>query len=468
MNLAFSYIIPAVQWFFFLYFVVVNLGYMMLNAVALSAIYKYMQRRAMEGVEKQFSRLKPPVSILIPAYNEAATISSSVRSMLQLNYSEYEVVVINDGSRDDTLAALTRDFGLVMVPEAVRRRLESKPVRGAYISRLHPNLRVIDKENGGKSDSLNAGINASRFPLFCCVDADSILEHDSLTKVVQPFLEDPHTIAAGGSVRAVNGCTVSGGHLLKSALPKNPVALFQIIEYFRGYLIGRLGWSELNSLMIISGAFGLFKKEAVIEAGGYDTKTVGEDMELVVRLHRLMREKRKKYSISFIPDPVCWTEVPEDLVTLRSQRIRWQRGLAESISLNRSLLFSRHGGMVGWFTMPFLIAFELFGSVIEVAGFFFTIIGFLLGVVSLKAFLVFIFLAIGLGVMLSVNSLLIEELSFKVYKKPSNALTLFLFAVAENFGYRQYNSWWRVVGLWRFAAGKRGGWGEMKRRGLER
>lgn len=468
MNQALSYVIPAVQWFFFLYFIVVNAGYMLLNAVSLVAIYRHLQRRAMEGVEKQFSRLRPPVSILVPAYNEAATITSSLRSMLQVNYPEYEVVVINDGSKDATMEVLRRDFALAPVPETVRRRLDSKPVRGVFVSGIHANLRVIDKENGGKSDALNAGINASRFPLFCCVDADSILQHDSLTKVVQPFLEDPHVIAAGGSVRAVNGCTVSGGYLLDAALPRGATALFQIIEYLRGYLIGRLGWAQLNSLMIISGAFGLFKKEIVIEAGGYNTRTVGEDMELVVRLHRLMRERKKEYSISFVPDPVCWTEVPEDLTTLRSQRIRWQRGLVESIYLNRSLIFSRHGGIIGWFTMPFLIAFELFGSLIEVTGFLFTIIGFLLGVVSLKAFLAFIFVAVGLGIMLSVNSLLIEELSFRVYKKPSNVLTLFFFAVAENFGYRQYNSWWRVLGLWRFAIGERGGWGEMKRRGLER
>lgn len=466
MTVNFYALIPAAQWFFLFYFIVVNLGYLALNGIALISIYRYMQREVIFGIEKQFSRLEPPVSLLVPAYNEENTISASIHSLLQINYPEYEIIIINDGSKDGTLETLKKDFSLVQVPETVRRRIPSHAVRGMYLSKAYPAIRVIDKENGGKADALNAGINASHYPIFCSVDADSILQRDSLTKVVQPFLEDPYVIASGGSVRAVNGCVVSGGYLMESGLPQNPIALLQIIEYLRGFLIGRLGWSQLNALMIISGAFGLYRKDAVIEAGGYNPKTVGEDMELIVRLHRLMREKKKRYSITFIPDPICWTEVPENLTTLRNQRIRWQRGLAESLFLNKELAFSRNGGVVGWFAFPFMVVFELLGSVVEVAGYLFTFIGFYLGVISAAAFFSFIFIAIGLGILLSVNSLLVEEMSFKIYKKPSSLLLLFFYSVAENFGYRQLNSWWRMLGLWQFLRGKRGSWGEMKRKGL--
>lgn len=465
MTFNFYLLIPAAQWFFLLYFILVNLGYLALNAIALISIYRYMQREVILGIEKKSSLLEPPVSLLVPAYNEETTIAASIRSLLQINYPEYEIIIINDGSKDRTLETLIKEFSLVAVPETVRKRIPSKTVRGMYLSRVYPAIRLIDKENGGKADALNAGINASHYPLFCGIDADSILQRDSLTKVVQPFLEDPYVIASGGSVRAVNGCVVSGGYLLESGLPKNPIALFQIIEYLRAYLIGRLGWSQLNALMIISGAFGLYRKDVVIEAGGYNPETVGEDMELVVRLHRLMRKKKKRYSITFIPDPICWTEVPENLATLRNQRIRWQRGLAESLFLNKELLFSRNGGMVGWFAFPFMVVFELLGSMVEIVGYLFTFIGFYLGVISAAAFFSFLFIAIGLGILLSVNSLLVEEMSFKIYKKPSSLLLLFFFSVAENFGYRQINSWWRVLGFWQFLRGKRGGWGEMKRKG---
>ncbi|MBI4828484.1 MAG: glycosyltransferase family 2 protein [Nitrospinae bacterium] len=439
---------------------------MALNLIALVSIFRYMRREASGGAEQPFSRFEPPVSVIVPAYNEAVSIAASVRSLLQLNYPEFEIIVVNDGSTDATLETLKREFSLAPLPDISRRRLDTKPARAVYHSTIHPELTVIDKDNGGKADALNAGINASRYPLFCGVDADSILQRDSLHKVVRPFLEDSSTVAAGGSVRAVNGCVVSGGFLVESGLPKNPLALFQVVEYLRAFLIGRLGWSQLNALMVISGAFGLFKKEPVIEAGGYNPATVGEDMELVVRLHRLMRAKGARYRIAFLPDPICWTEAPENAATLRNQRIRWQRGLAESLALNRGLLFSRRGGMVGWFAFPFMLAFELLGAPVEVMGYLFMGAGYLLDAVSPEAFFSFLFLAVGLGMLLSVNSLLVEEMSFRIYRKPSNIALLFLYCAAENFGYRQMNAWWRVVGFWRFMAGARGGWGEMKRKGL--
>ncbi len=460
-----SDIILMSQWFFLLYFIGMNLGYITLNIMSFFTLSRYMQEHGTEeGLSQEYADLQLPISILSPAYNEEATVAGSIRSLLQLNYPEYEIIVINDGSKDKTLEVLIQEFSLAPFPEAYRVRLQTKPVRTIYQSTVYPNLRVIDKENGGKADALNVGINCARYPLFCCIDADSILQRDSLEKVVQPFLEDPTTVASGGTVRIANGCEVSGGFLMERGLPSNPLALFQIVEYMRAFLFGRLGWSPLNALLIISGAFGVFHKEKVISAGGYLTNTIGEDMELVVRLHRHLRQQGVPYRITFVPDPICWTEAPEDLKTLKSQRVRWQRGLAESLAKNIDLLFNRKGGAVGWLAFPFMVIFEWLGPIIEVIGYIFMTVAFAFGMISGQAMVAFLIVAMGLGVLLSVSAFLLEEISFHIYPKPKHILILFLVAVAENFGYRQLNSVWRLMGLYYWTRGKKGHWGEMTRK----
>ena len=453
----------ALQWLFLSYFAAVTCGYMLLFALALIEVRRQLQAQVLEDLPRAYSGLEPPVSILVPAYNEEATIATSVRSMLQLDYPEFEVIVVNDGSRDGTMEALRAAFALVPYPEAYWRRLEVKPVRGIYRSTRFPNLRVIDKENGGKADALNAGINASRCPLFCGVDADSILERASLRRVVGPFLEDPAVIASGGTVRVANGCTVSGGFLESVALPGRLLPLLQIVEYLRAFQFGRMGWSPLNAVLIISGAFGLFRKDTVVAAGGYRHDTVGEDMELVVRLHRKYRAAGRKYRIVFVPDPICWTEAPESLRVLRSQRTRWQRGLSESLTLNLGLAFSRRGGTPGWLAFPFMALFEWLGPVIEVTGYGLMLAGLAAGLVSASALGAFLLLAIGLGIMLSVCALLLEELSFHIYLRPRDLAVLAAAAVLENFGYRQLIALWRLEGLWKWAIGSKARWGEMTR-----
>lgn len=460
-----SDIILMSQWFFLLYFIGMNLGYIMLNIMSFFTLSRYMQEHSTEeGLSQEYADLQLPISVLSPAYNEEATVAASIRSLLQLNYPEYEIIVINDGSKDKTLEVLIQEFSLAPFPEAYRVRLKTKPVRTIYQSTVYPNLRVIDKENGGKADALNVGINSARYPLFCCIDADSILQRDSLEKVVQPFLEDPTTVASGGTVRIANGCEVSGGFLVRRGLPGNLLALFQIVEYMRAFLFGRLGWSPLNALLIISGAFGVFHKEKVISVGGYLTNTIGEDMELVVRLHRHLRQQGVPYRITFVPDPICWTEAPEDLKTLKSQRVRWQRGLAESLAKNFDLLFNRKGGAVGWLAFPFMMIFEWLGPIIELTGYVFMTVAFLFGMISGQAMVAFLVVAMGLGVLLSVSAFLLEEISFHIYPKPKHILILFLVAIAENFGYRQLNSVWRLMGLYYWARGKKGHWGEMTRK----
>ena len=452
-------------WFALCYFIVMNSMYLLLNLFSAYALYLGNRFKVIDDLSRVYATLEPAISILVPAFNEETTITASVHSLLQLTYPEFEIIVINDGSVDGTLEALKQEFALLPFPEAYHLKLTTQPVRGIYRSTRYTRLRVIDKLNGGKADALNAGINAARYPLFCAVDADSILQRDSLQKVVRPFLRDPLTVATGGTVRAANGCEVKDGFLTRIDLPKNPWALLQVVEYLRAFLFGRLGWSRFNAMLIVSGAFGVFKKDVVIDVGGYHTDTVGEDMELVVRIHHVMRTQRRPYRIEFVPDPVCWTEVPEDMHTLKNQRVRWHRGLGESLSSHWGLMFNRHGGAPGWVAFPFMVIFEWLGPVVELGGYLYMVIAIAAGFISWEAFFVFLFVAVGMGVLLGVSALLLEELSFNMYPRPRHLALLTLAVLVENFGYRQLNSYWRMLGLFHWARQSKRHWGTMKRTG---
>ncbi|HEX9473300.1 MAG TPA: glycosyltransferase [Steroidobacteraceae bacterium] len=455
-------VLEAVQWTFLAYFVLLDLIYLALSCVALFGLRRYMG--GVSAAERVYSHLQMPVSLVVPAYNEGATIATSIRALLQLRYQHFEVIIVNDGSTDDTLAVLQKEFELHPFPEAYRVQIRTQPVRGIYRSLKHPNLRVIDKENGGKADSINAGINAARYPLFYAGDADSVLEPNSLARVVRPFLEDPHMVACGGTVRIINGCTVRGGVIEQVRLPRSPLALVQVVEYLRAFLGGRIGWSAINGMLIVSGAFGVFHRETVVAVDGFRADAIGEDMELIVRLHRKLSEQGRRYRISFIPDPVCWTEVPEDLGTLARQRRRWHRGLAESLWSNRKLCFARHSGTAGWLAFPYFVLFELLSPVVEIGGLMFMALAFALGIMSRNSFLAFLAAAFALGVMLSTTALLLEELSFHTYPKARHLSALFAVAVLENFGYRQITSYWRLQALFGWLARRPVEWGVMKRK----
>ncbi len=457
----------AVTWFLLAYFVVLNLGYLALNLLSLASLYRGLRRRVLDDLPEAFNGMEPPVSVLMPAFNEQATIVNSVRSMLQLAYGEFEVLVINDGSRDATMDVLRQAFELQPVAPAAVSELPTQAVRGMWYSMAYPNLRVIDKDNGGKADALNAGINHARHDLFCAVDADSVLARNALQRVVQPFMHDRRVVATGGTVRVANGCVVEAGYLKSVGLPRNPWALFQVMEYLRAFLFGRLGWSQINAMLIVSGAFGLFRADVVREVGGYRPGTIGEDMELIVRMHRILRERGQAYRVQFVPDPVCWTEAPEDLRSLRNQRVRWQRGLAESLWMHWRLMVSPRGGAPGWVAFPFMVLFELLGPLIELGGLVIMGLAWSAGLVSWQAFALFMFAAIGLGILLSASGLLLEEIGFHLYPRGRHVAQLALVAFAENFGYRQLNAWWRLVGLWQWASGRKAGWGHMVRKGLD-
>ncbi|MBL1376196.1 glycosyltransferase family 2 protein [Zobellella iuensis] len=447
------------------YFILLNLGYLILNLVSLVNLRQYMQYRSELGETPTWLGVEPPITLILPAFNEERIITTSVMSVLQLQYGEFEVMVVNDGSTDRTLACLQQDFQLEPQPQPVRLQLPCKPITGIYRSRRFPNLVVLDKANGGKADAINAAINAARHGLFCVMDGDSILQRDSLLRIVQPFIEDERVIAAGGTVRIANGSEIRGGFMVKAGLPRSWLARFQVVEYLRAFLFGRLGWSPMNALLIISGAFGLFNRQRVIDVGGFRVDTVGEDMELVVRLHHYHRQHRMPYRIVYVPDPLCWTEAPEDIGTLGRQRSRWQRGLSESLFSHWRLPFSRTGGAPGWLAWPFMFLFEWLGPLIELMGYLLLMVGFLFGLVSAEALLAFAVVAIGLGMLLSVNGLLLEAMSFRVYPRRRDMLWLFLVALLENFGYRQLNTLWRLRGMLQWLTRRKKHWGRMKRSG---
>ena len=455
--------IVATQWFFLAYFIALQLGYVVLNLLSFGVLRRYMENTSVDRLSQVFSGLEPPITVVVPAYNEAKNIVGSLRSLLQLNYPEFEIVVCNDGSKDETLEILKREFQLVEYPETRQAAIATQPVRGYYRSHTRPSLRVIDKENGGRADALNAAVNIGQYPLFCAIDADSILQRDSLYLVVQPFLMDPDVVAAGGTIRVANGCEVRDGFLVNVGLPRNLLALFQIVEYLRAFLFGRIGWNSINALLIISGAFGVFRRSVFVEAGGYHPTTLGEDMEMTVRLHRLLRAKGERYRITFVPDPVCWTEVPQDLRTLGRQRARWHRGLSESLWWNRGLLKS--GGATGWIAFPYAVIFEWLAPIVELAGYVFVIVAGCLGIISAPAAFAFLLAAVGMGVLVSVTAMLLEEMSFHVYPKLRHFWLLLLTAVIENFGYRQLNTVWRLKGLFQWLFKRKAVWGEMKRSG---
>ncbi len=451
-----------------LFFIALNLSYIVLNILSFFSIKRYINELRSVDLKKLFqSTFYKPISILVPAYNEEPTIAESVKSLLQLQYPEYEVVVINDGSTDNTINVLKKRYNLIPVPRSLSYQVGCKNIKRVFVSRDYSNLVVVDKENGGKADALNAGIDVSKYPLFCSIDADSILEKDCLLKMVRPFMQDSRTVAVGGIVRIANGCDISYGEVSRIALSKKNLVRFQVIEYLRAFLFGRVGLSVLNALLVISGAIGMFKKSVVIESGGYRTDTVGEDMELVVRLHRLMREKKEKYRITFVPDPVCWTEVPESIKILSRQRNRWQRGLIDSLLMNIRMLLNPRYGVVGIFAMPFFSIFEMITPIIEVTGYFMFAASLCLGIIDLSFSLLFLSAAIILGIVLSVNTLCLEELSFRRYPRLSDIITLFFYGIFENLGYRQLSAWWRLKGIIDYILGKKS-WGKMQRKGFSR
>lgn len=472
----------AVSVGFAVYSLLINSSFVILTVLSTIASIREARRAEFAGFDETFVEPNPiGVSILMPAHNETASIVASVQAMRALRYPDFEVIVIDDGSTDDTAALMIETFDLVEAPLVVS---DSVPVLGSvattYVShRGDTSLVFVRKANGGKADALNAGLNVARKELVCMVDADSLLDPEALLHVTQPFADDPvNVVAAGGVVRVANGSVVKHGRVTKVRMPRRILTTIQVVEYVRAFLIGRAGWSQAGGLLIISGAFGVFRASTVRQIGGLATACIGEDAELVVRLHRHLRDSHEVGRAVFVPEPVAWTEVPESISALARQRRRWHRGLTEVYSRHKSMMFRPRYGFIGMVALPWFWLFELIAPVVELLGLVY--FGAVLtrwgledqGVVEgdlIQGWIVVLLFACATSyaIAVSVFALLSDELSFGRYSSVTDQLRALVGALAEHLGYRQLTAVWRIQGMVDGLRRSTVVWGDMKRRGFD-
>jgi len=465
------YATQIIHWFNYAvlaYYGVANLIYVFLLVVATFVVVRHMRRlRYGRYQEDMRQSLALPVAMVIATYNEEGNIVDTVKALLRLDYPDYEVIVVDDGSDDATLQRLKAAFELERIDLVYRAIIDTSAVRGFYINPAIPNLTIVAKDHGGKADSLNVGVNVSRSPYVCSVDADSILEEKAIQRLMRAVIEDPDTIVAtGGIVKILNGCVVRGGRIEELRLPKDSLSRFQIVEYVRSFLFGRAGWSAINALLIISGTFSVINKRALSAVGGYTTRTVTEDMDLILTLHRHFIDAGKRYKILFVPDPVCWTEAPQTFKMLARQRRRWHMGLMQSILFHKKMLFNPKYSTVGLFAMPYQLLIELIGPLVEIAGYVVVTASFFLGIIDSRFFLLFLTMAILIGVLLSTGAILLEEMTYMRYPRKRDFLILLLYGVLENFGYRQINSFWRTQAVIKKLFGSKK-WEKVDKNGFE-
>ncbi len=452
----------AILWYMFL----VNSFFALLLALAAPQLFAHWRFGSEDVLTRSLtSSAVPRVSILVPAHNEAVSIVESLQALLTLQYPYYEVVLVNDGSTDDTLARLVAAYDLYEVPPAVMRRLRTERVRAYYRSRTFSKLLVVDKHNGGKADSLNVALDAARFPYVLACDADTLIEPDALLRLARPFLFDQKIAAVGGTIRVVNSCRVEDGRVIDARVDLRWLSGVQTVEYLRAFLFGRLGWNLLGGNLIVSGAFGLFRRDHLTDILGYATSTVTEDFELIVRLQRYLREQGKPGKVVFIPDPVAWTEVPTSVAVLGRQRERWHRGLISTLVAHRGMLFNPRYGATGLIAMPYFLIAELVAPVVEAVGMVLTIVCTLAGVLSANFALAFFATAYLFGTLLSLAAIVMEEVSFQRYRRTGDTLRLVYFAFLEPFGYRQITVWFRLKAFVHYLRGDHS-WGRMKREGF--
>jgi len=418
---------------------------------------------------KEFKVL-PTISIIAPAYNEDASIIENIRSLLSLEYPKVEVIVVNDGSIDNSLQKVIDYYDMVKVKYAFNESIETAPVRGIYKSTnaAYSNLIYVYKENGGKADALNVGINISRSDLFLAIDVDCIIEHDAILRMVKPFLEEEgnrKVIAAGGVVRIANSCEIQEGRITKVNFPKNIWAKFQVLEYFRAFTLGRMAWSRANGLLIISGAFGLFDRKLVLAVNGYDRTTVGEDFELVVRLRKYMHYVVKQnYKVAFIPDPLCWTEVPSNFKSLKNQRNRWTRGSIDTVLKHKDMFFNPKYGKMGFLSFPYWVLFEWFAPLIETTGFIYFLLMIIFSSINIQIFLILLVFVFSFSLFFSSFAVYYETLIFNRYKGYKFLFSVVLIAMAEIVFYHPLNLYFALLGNYSYFIKKdKKGWGKMKR-----
>ena len=453
----------------FWYYLASNLGYLVMLLVALktSAAHQHkLESQRLNWIAG--APMVPPITLVAPAHNEESSIRIAARNLLELDYPELEVIVVNDGSEDRTLEELREEFHLRPVRAVYVPEMKCARVRGLYRSSVDPRLLVVDKEPGGsKADAVNAGLNAATSPYVCIVDSDSVLERDALLRIMLPILADPkRVVAVGGIIRVLNGSEIANGNLRRARLPRKSIEIIQVIEYLRAFLIGREAWSQGNMLMIISGAFGVFRTDLVRAVGGYRPNAIGEDFDVVARLHKHLLEKRAEYRIHFVPDPMCWTEVPSDLKSLSRQRARWQKGLLDVLWTTRAMLFRPRYGRIGFFALPYLWLFECAAPVIEILGIVTIVLAAVLGVLSRTFFLQFLLFGYAFATVISIGSVLQEEITYKRYNDWQDVARLVSYCFLEHFPYRQMHMFWRLQGIWQYLRGNNA-WAPVKRKGLQ-
>jgi poly-beta-1,6-N-acetyl-D-glucosamine synthase len=452
-----------------LYSIVILICYFMIGVFSISETSLYLNKNSFTDYRVLASSNEAPsMSILAPAYNEASTIIENVRSLLSLHYHNLEVIIINDGSKDSSLEKLIEAYDLYKIDFFVNEQIKTKPVKAIYKSRnpVYRKLIVVDKVNGGKADALNVGVNVAKNDYYVCIDVDCVLEQDAILKLAKPFLETSshRVIAAGGVVRIANSCKIEDGHLVKVNLPKKFLPRVQTLEYIRAFLLSRMAWTRLNGLLLISGAFGAFDRDIVIKCGGYNPNTVGEDMELVVRMRRYMEELDEPYRVSFIPDPLCWTEAPSTYRILGRQRNRWTRGTIETLRTHRKMFFNPKYGLMGMLSYPYWLFFELLAPIIEFFGTIGLIIYCFTYAVNWQAIIIMIGV-ICIGILYSIFAILMEVITYNQYKQHKDILRLVLVAILEPFIFHPFVTWSAIMGNIDLLR-KRNSWGEMTRTGF--
>lgn len=460
-------VIEASAWFFLGYFGLVNGSYLLLHGAGLIGIRRNLREQSVDpAYDLHDSPFIPGIAVIVPAYNEAPVIASSVQSLLSIEYPDVEVVVVNDGSTDGTLARLQDAFDLRRVQAEYPIEMPCEEINSVHRA-TDVDLVVLDKANGGKADALNAGLFFTDQPLYCAVDADTIIERDALINIIRPFLRDPQRmLATGGTVRVANGCTFRDSLVQQIRLSGSWLVDLQAMEYLRAFLAGRIGLSMIRGLLIVSGAFGLFRTSAVREVGGYSPETITEDMELIVRLHRAYRERNREYRVEFIPDAVVWTEVPETIQSLGRQRSRWYRGLLESLTMHRAMIGRRKYGVIGLVALPFFLFVEALGPLIEGLGYVLVPAAFVLGLLNVPFFALFLAVAVGLGTLLSWLGIFTEVVGYRRYTRIRDIAALLGYGLLENVLYRQWKAFIAWKGLVQFVRGDTA-WGEMVRVGID-
>jgi hypothetical protein len=452
------------------YAVLACFSYLMLVVFASRELQMY-KKKSETGNQNTIlsSPFAPFVTVIAPAYNESLSIVENVKGLLALKYHKLEIVVVNDGSKDDTLEKVIREFDLEKVFYPFDYDVGCKQIRGVYKSRnmALDKLIVLDKENGGKADALNAGINIARGDLFMAMDVDSLIDREAVIKLVHPFLKETEkkVIATGAVVRVANSCRVTGGNVSKVHVPRNIWARFQALEYIRAFLIGRMSWKHLDGLLLISGAIGMFDTHVVKACGGYLTSTVGEDMELLVRMRRYMSERKEAYSVDFVPDPLCWTEVPETLTTLGRQRNRWMRGSMDTLRIHRKMFLNPRYKTVGLLGYPYWLIFEWFAPLLEFTGFIYFISLALSGGINWNYVVLLLTFVYVFAVTMSSWAILLEAFTFHKYDKPSHIASLLFTAMLEPLIYHPMTVWWGVRGNFDYVRGNTN-WGAQERKGF--